>query len=267
MPSPVIQNAIADGRQFRRTGLTAILVCPMNALANDQEKRIKEYLEAAGIADEVDVRKYDRGTNQTERERMRNNPPRILLTNYMMLEYLLIRPADRDALFANHRCRFLVLDEVHTYRGVLGSNIALLLRRLRAHLARARQDWLPDVPADQHAARYPTLLSVGTSATIKSVADSALSADERRQRRDAAVQEFFTHDPRPWLEVFAAGVGSPLELRFLRLFEQHGFNPERQVPVSPADGLPPISIADFAVPSRRLAIYVDGAAFHTGARL
>jgi hypothetical protein len=67
-----------------------------------------------------------------------------------------------------------------------------LLRRLRAHLARARHDWSPDVPADQHAARYPTLLNVGTSATIKSVYDPALSADERRQRRDAAVQEFFS---------------------------------------------------------------------------
>jgi hypothetical protein len=189
---PVIQNAIADARQFQRSGLTAILIYPMNALANDQEKRIKEYLEAAGVANEVDVRKYDRGTNTAERERMRNNPPRILLTNYMMLEYLLIRPADRDALFANHRCRFLVLDEVHTYRGVLGSNIALLLRRLHAHLARARHDWSPDVPAGQHAARYPALLNVGTSATIKSVSDPALSAEERRQRRDEAVQEFFS---------------------------------------------------------------------------
>jgi hypothetical protein len=189
---PVIQNAIADARQFRRTGLTAILVYPMNALANDQEKRIKEYLEAAGVTGDVDVCKYDRGTSRAERERMRNNPPRILLTNYMMLEYLLIRPADRDALFANHRCRFLILDEVHTYRGVLGSNIALLLRRLRAHLVRARQDWSPDVSADQHAARYSMLLNVGTSATIKSDPDPALSADERRQRRDAAVQEFFS---------------------------------------------------------------------------
>lgn len=189
---PVIQNAIADARQFRRSGITAILIYPMNALANDQEKRITEYLEAARVADLVDVRKYDRGTNQAERERMRNNPPRILLTNYMMLEYLLIRPADRDALFANHRCRFLVLDEVHTYRGVLGSNIALLLRRLHAHLARARHDWSPDVPTDQHAARYPTLLNIGTSATIRSEANPDLSADERRQRRDTAVQEFFS---------------------------------------------------------------------------
>jgi len=76
-----------------------------------------------------------------------------------------------------------------------------------------------------------------------------------------------SNDPRPWLEAFAAGVGSPLELRFLRLFEQHGFHPDRQVPVAPSEAEQPISIADFAVPSRRLAIYVDGAAFHVGARL
>jgi len=74
-------------------------------------------------------------------------------------------------------------------------------------------------------------------------------------------------DPRPWLEAYAAGVGSPLELRFLRLFEEHGFRPTKQVPVSASDGGPPISIADFAVPERRLAIYVDGATFHVGLNL
>jgi hypothetical protein len=74
-------------------------------------------------------------------------------------------------------------------------------------------------------------------------------------------------DPRPWLEAYAAGVGSPLELNFLRLFEQHGFMPQKQVPVAPRDGEAPISVADFAVPDRRLAIYVDGAAFHTGVNM
>jgi hypothetical protein len=74
-------------------------------------------------------------------------------------------------------------------------------------------------------------------------------------------------DPRPWLEAYAAGVGSPLELRFLRLFEQHGFHPQKQVPVAPSDSQAPISVADFAVPERRLAIYIDGAAFHIGQNL
>jgi hypothetical protein len=74
-------------------------------------------------------------------------------------------------------------------------------------------------------------------------------------------------EPGPWLEAYAAGVGSPLELRFLRLFEKHGFSPAKQVPVGPAEGGPATSVADFAVPERRLAIYVDGAAFHTGQNL
>jgi hypothetical protein len=73
-----------------------------------------------------------------------------------------------------------------------------------------------------------------------------------------------THDPKPWLDAFAAGVGSPLEHRFLRLFEQHGFKPEKQVPISVPDGTSPITVADFAVPTARLAIYVDGASIHAG---
>jgi hypothetical protein len=74
-------------------------------------------------------------------------------------------------------------------------------------------------------------------------------------------------DPRPWVEAYAAGVGSPLELKFLRLFEKHGFTPQKQAPVAPSPGVDPISVADFAVPQRRLAIYIDGAAFHTGRNL
>lgn len=74
-------------------------------------------------------------------------------------------------------------------------------------------------------------------------------------------------DPRPWLEAFAAGVGSPLELRFLRLFEQHGFRPARQVPIAPDPGTPSITVADFAVAEPRLAVYIDSAAFHVGQSL
>jgi hypothetical protein len=75
------------------------------------------------------------------------------------------------------------------------------------------------------------------------------------------------HDPGPWLEAYQAGVGSPLELRFLRLFEQHGLAVEKQVPVAPGDDEPPISVADFALPGKRVAIYVDSAAFHVGMAL
>lgn len=113
----MLQNALEDATRFKKTGLTAILVYPMNALANDQMKRIEDYLDLSGFTGVIKVAQYDRGTTQQERDALRKNPPHVLLTNYMMLEYLLVRPKDRDDLFANHRCRFLVLDEVHTYRG------------------------------------------------------------------------------------------------------------------------------------------------------
>ena len=189
---PVLQNAIADTSAFNgHPGLTAILIYPMNALANDQMERITRYLEESGWAGAVTVAQYDRSTTQPRRRELRERPPHLLLTNYMMLEYLLVRPADRDDIFANHRCRFLVLDEVHTYRGTLGTNIALLVRRLRAHLARARQDWRTSPPDDVRDRRFPSLTPVGTSATIKSIADETISAEERRRLRDEAVQVFF----------------------------------------------------------------------------
>jgi rubrerythrin len=74
-------------------------------------------------------------------------------------------------------------------------------------------------------------------------------------------------DPRPWIEAYAAGVGSPLEHKFLKLFAEHGFHPATQVPVAPSQEERLISIADFAVPESRLAIYIDGAAFHAGDNL
>lgn len=186
---PVIQNAIEDSVNFKRRGLTAILVYPMNALANDQEMRIKEYLQDSGHT-HIKVERYDRSTKQDKREEMRKNPPHILLTNYMMLEYLLVRPADRDNLFANHRCKFVVLDEVHSYRGSLGANIALLFRRLKAHLAEARQDWANSDPTN--ARRFPMLIPVTTSATIKSVDEVNKTQEEVKRLRDEAVQEFLS---------------------------------------------------------------------------
>jgi hypothetical protein len=184
---PVIQNAIEDSAYFKQRGLTAILVYPMNALANDQEERIKEYLDKSGHT-HVQVRRYDRSTKQDERAAMRKSPPHILLTNYMMLEYLLVRPADREAIFADHRCRFLVLDEVHTYRGSLGTNIALLFRRLRAHLANAAQSFATDDP--DRARRFPVPIAVATSATIKSIDETGRTADEVRSLREDAAQGF-----------------------------------------------------------------------------
>lgn len=74
-------------------------------------------------------------------------------------------------------------------------------------------------------------------------------------------------DPKPWLDAYTAGVGSPLELKFLRLFEQYGLPVDKQVPVTANAGEHPISVADFVVQGTRTAIYIDGVAFHRGQRL
>jgi hypothetical protein len=186
---PVIQNAIENASRFKKSGLTAILVYPMNALANDQEERIRAYLEESGHT-YVKVARYDRSTKEEERQRLRENPPHILLTNYVMLEYLLVRPTDRDGIFANHRVRYFVLDEVHTYRGSLGANIALLVRRVAAHLAGARQDWGVEDRGDKK--RFPSVVRVATSATIKSLDESDKAPEEVARLRDEAVQGFFS---------------------------------------------------------------------------
>jgi hypothetical protein len=72
-------------------------------------------------------------------------------------------------------------------------------------------------------------------------------------------------DPAPWQEAFAAGCASPAEYRCLRLLEGAGLSPAKQYPISDGSG-PAFTVADFAFPEKRVAIYVDGVAFHTGDR-
>lgn len=141
-------------------GVRALILYPMNALANDQRERlgeIRKRLQDAGSPfkftfgqyigetpeDENDSRRHARDhiANRLPgelvlRKEMRDNPPHILLTNYSMLEYLLIRPDD-SPLFDNERARwwtFLVMDEAHQYRGSKGIEMGMLLRRLKRRL-------------------------------------------------------------------------------------------------------------------------------------
>ncbi|MCK4329523.1 DEAD/DEAH box helicase [candidate division WOR-3 bacterium] len=141
-------------------GVRALILYPMNALANDQRDKLGEIskqLQEAGSPfrftfgqyigetpeDENDSRRHARDhiTNRLPgelvlRREIRDNPPKILLTNYSMLEYLLIRPDD-SPLFDNGRAKwwtFLVLDEAHQYRGSKGIEMGMLLRRLKRRL-------------------------------------------------------------------------------------------------------------------------------------
>jgi ATP-dependent helicase YprA (DUF1998 family) len=67
------------------------------------------------------------------RDAIRANPPHILITNFSMLEYLLIRPVDAP-VFEDAHLRFIVLDEAHAYRSVQATEIAFLMRRLKDRL-------------------------------------------------------------------------------------------------------------------------------------
>ncbi len=79
----------------------------------------------------AEVKKFPNRLNH--REAIRETPPQILITNFSMLEYLLERPVDAP-IFENSHLRFLVLDEVHAYRGIQATEIAYLLRRLKDRL-------------------------------------------------------------------------------------------------------------------------------------
>ncbi len=138
-------------------GVRALLIYPMNALANDQISRLRTILKDypyitfgsyTGQTREKEreaLEKY-KSLNQGKkplknelisRERMKETPPHILITNYSMLEYLMLRPKDNSffqGVFAKH-WEFIVLDEAHTYSGSTGIEVSMLIRRLKAYVS------------------------------------------------------------------------------------------------------------------------------------
>ncbi|GGX39342.1 DEAD/DEAH box helicase [Streptomyces chryseus] len=126
-----------------RSGIKAVLLYPMNALATDQAGRIGEYLARPELA-QVTAGLYigDRPDTDfrrvmTRREEMRVSPPDVLITNYKMLDLLLQRGEDRG-LWEGAEPAHVVLDEFHTYDGAQGTDVAMLLRRLAAATGASR---------------------------------------------------------------------------------------------------------------------------------
>ena len=154
-------------------GIKAILVYPMNALAADQARRIARTIDrtpalrgkvTAGVFVGRDNRPQrsahktmGRDHVVTDRDTLRDRPPDILLTNYKMLDYLLVRPFDFRLWRHNgpDTLRYLVVDELHTFDGAQGTDLACLIRRLRVRLGASRDK----------------LICVGTSATLGDEAD------------------------------------------------------------------------------------------------
>ena len=157
---PILNELLREAEERTLSpGVRAILIYPMNALANDQMKRLRELLMCFP---KITFGVYNGDTKKTEqeaiaqycdlhsegeceelrtplpnelisRERMNETPPHILCTNYAMLEHMLLRP-ENDIIFAESNFRFVVLDEAHIYTGATGMETALLLRRLKARI-------------------------------------------------------------------------------------------------------------------------------------
>lgn len=148
-------------------GIKAIIIYPMNALATDQAKRIAKAIYdnkklrgnvTAGLfigQEENDPKdSMTRDHVITNKDTLRENPPDILLTNYKMLDYLMVRVKDRELWQHNNpeTLKYLIVDELHTFDGAQGTDLSCLIRRLKNRL---------EVPANH-------LCCVGTSATIGS---------------------------------------------------------------------------------------------------
>ncbi len=125
---PIVDHVIRSGTG---KGVQAIVVYPMNALANSQVGELQKFVSPAGGEGRVSFRRYTGQESGEERDKLLENPPDILLTNYVMLELILTRWRDRGLIENSKALSFLVLDELHTYRGRQGADVAMLVRRVR----------------------------------------------------------------------------------------------------------------------------------------
>nr|MBP6323279.1 DEAD/DEAH box helicase [Fusobacteriaceae bacterium] len=136
-------------RKRGETGIKAIIIYPMNALATDQAKRLAELVfKNDKLKKSIKIGMYvgDKGATENmsmtdvavinHRDTLRKDPPDILLTNYKMLDYLLTRPTDFELWTKNNSetLKFLAVDEFHTFDGAQGTDLACLIRRLKKHL-------------------------------------------------------------------------------------------------------------------------------------
>ncbi|MEE8586098.1 MAG: DEAD/DEAH box helicase, partial [Acidobacteriota bacterium] len=200
---PVLDHALKLRDQGAPEGVSTLIIYPMNALADDQLQRLRRLLAGSGITygrytgvtpnegepqlrmeqrrrySREEVELLDQGRDEDvplpweecySRQEIRARRPRILLTNYFQLEYLLLRDKDLD-LLRDAPLRFLVLDEIHTYTGALGSEVACLVRRLRRVARKSPSE----------------VICLGTSATVR---DRTAPVDTEQITRSFAARLF-----------------------------------------------------------------------------
>jgi superfamily II DNA/RNA helicase len=155
---PIVNYVLSQKAAGTSRKTSAIVIYPMNALANSQREELEKFLHGYP-ADQrpFSVKPYTGQEDTAYRKDVADNPPDILLTNFMMLELLLTRFDENDRRVIDNCAglRFLVLDELHTYRGRQGADVALLVRRLKQRV------------------QSPDMICIGTSATMSSGGDAA----------------------------------------------------------------------------------------------
>ena len=168
---PIVSHVLKARRKSTQPRTHAVVVYPMNALANSQMEELDKFIGQVLGDRPVTFARYTGQEDADERKRVADEPPDILLTNFMMLELLMTRQEEIDRRVIGNCAglRFLVLDELHTYRGRQGADVALLVRRVRER-------------------RQPeNLLCIGTSATMASEG----SLDDRSRVVAGVVSKLF----------------------------------------------------------------------------
>ena len=125
---PVIDELIADPQSH------ALYLFPLKALARDQLDTVQRLLRVVGL-NNLDMQQlkaavYDGDISSYQKSKIRKAPPHILLSNPEMLHLALLPYHHLWEGFFKH-LKYVVIDEVHTYRGVMGSNMAWVFRRLQ----------------------------------------------------------------------------------------------------------------------------------------
>jgi ATP-dependent helicase YprA (DUF1998 family) len=228
---PIVSRCLQLRGEKAPAGIVAVLVYPMNALAEDQLGRLRELLAGTGItfgmyvgstptnAADVAGQRLPEGASQADykaafekakaerrttavhpheercsRQEMRTagQQPRILITNVKQLELLLTRQADVE-LFDNARLDYLVCDEAHTFTGAMGGETACLVRRLRAFCGKGHAE----------------TVCVATSATIADPENGLEAAREFATRFFGVPKERITlvgeeYTPDTWAETRTA---------------------------------------------------------------
>ena len=212
---PIFDDLLRNPDQ---TGVRAILVYPMNALINSQEEELRKFLK--NVPDtHIRVEKYTGQESLAQKTEVQNNPPQILLTNYVMLELMLSRTHEAKFVESTN-LKFLVLDELHTYRGRQGADVAVLIRKLRQRCGQK-------------------LIYIGTSATMstqgdrqdirKTIADVASKLFGAEVKPNHVIDETLKRSidrPEPDLAELKAAISQPLPepsdpQTDLALFRQH----------------------------------------------